>query len=111
MIPQSLIIRRYFAAEQQAIEKLEAARDAITHQMEELEEEHGGEEGLLFEAKTEKGGLTKASLNARLKEITEAEVPRASRPCPGMAKMAMAQRLDSRLRGNDRGSRGERDSK
>ena len=37
--------------------------------MEELDEEHGGEDGLLFEAKTDKGKLTKASVNARLKEI------------------------------------------
>ena len=101
LIPQSLIIRRYFAAEQQAIEKLEAGRDATTRAMEEMEEEHGGEEGLLFEAKTEKGGLTRASVAARLKEIKDAEVPRASRPCTDMAKMAMPQKLNSRLRGND----------
>ncbi|MGA8579415.1 MAG: hypothetical protein WB579_12095 [Bryobacteraceae bacterium] len=69
LIPQSLIIRRYFGAEQRAIEKLEADRDAIFREMEEMDEEHGGEEELLFEAKTEKGGLTKASVNARLKEI------------------------------------------
>jgi type I restriction enzyme M protein len=37
--------------------------------MEELDEEHGGEDGPLFEAKTEKGKLTKISVNARLKEI------------------------------------------
>ena len=36
--------------------------------MEELDEEHGGEDGLLFEAKTDKGKLTKASVKARLKE-------------------------------------------
>ena len=47
--------------------KLEADRDAITRQMEELDEEHGGEEGLLAEAKTDKGKLTKASVKARLK--------------------------------------------
>jgi type I restriction enzyme M protein len=73
LIPESLIIRRYFAAEQQAIEKLEADRDAITRQMEELDGEHGGEDGLLFEAKTEKGKLTKVSVNARLKEIKQAK--------------------------------------
>jgi type I restriction enzyme M protein len=71
LIPESLIIRRYFAAERQAVEKLEAGRDAITGQMEELEEEHGGEDGLLFEAKTEKGSLTRASVSARLKEIKD----------------------------------------
>ena len=69
LIPESLIVRRYFADEQEATEKLEAERDALTGQMEELDEEHGGEDGLLFEAKTEKGKLTKISVNARLKDI------------------------------------------
>ncbi len=69
LIPEPLIVRCYFAVEQRAIEKLEAERDAITRQMEELDEEHGGEDGPLFEAKTEKGKLTKVSVNARLKEI------------------------------------------
>lgn len=69
LIPTPLIVNRYFVAERTAIEKLEAERDAISRQMEELDEEHGGEDGLLFEAKTEKGKLTKVSVNARLKEI------------------------------------------
>jgi len=34
-----------------------------------VDEEHGGEDGLLFDAKTEKGKLSKVSVNARLKEI------------------------------------------
>jgi type I restriction enzyme M protein len=69
LIPPALIVERYFAAEQTAIEKLEAERDAISRQMEEMEEEHGGEDGLLGEAKTDKGKLTKASVKARLTEI------------------------------------------
>jgi type I restriction enzyme M protein len=69
LIPRELIIQRYFAAEQRAIEELEAAKEAITRQMEELDEEHGGEGGLLEEAKNEKGKITRASLNARFKEI------------------------------------------
>ena len=69
LIPEPLIVARYFAKEQAAIEKLEANRDAITRQMEELDEEHGGEDGLLFEARTDKGKLTRASVTARLKEI------------------------------------------
>jgi type I restriction enzyme M protein len=69
LIPQSLLIARYFNAEQAAIEKLEADRDTISRQMEELDEEHGGEEGLLADAKTDKGKLTKASVKARLAEI------------------------------------------
>jgi type I restriction enzyme M protein len=71
LIPTPLIINRYFAAERDAIEKLEAERDEISRQMEEMDEEHGGEDGLLFEAKTEKGKLTKVSVNIRLKEINQ----------------------------------------
>src|SRR5207248_3330284 len=36
LIPPQLIINRYFASEQQNIEKLEAAREAITTRLEEL---------------------------------------------------------------------------
>jgi type I restriction enzyme M protein len=69
LIPQPLVIRRYFAVEQAAIEQLGADRDAIIGQMEELDEEHGGEEGLLADAKTDKGNLTKISVKARLSDI------------------------------------------
>lgn len=69
LLPPSLIINHFFTAEQQAIETLEAERDTITRQMEELDEEHGGEEGLLEEAKTEKGRLTGKSVKERLRAI------------------------------------------
>jgi type I restriction enzyme M protein len=69
LIPQALIIRRYFGAEAKAIEQCEAERDAISSQIEELDEEHGGEEGLLAEAKNDKGKLTKLSAKARLAAI------------------------------------------
>ena len=69
LIPQPLIVARYFGKEQAAIEKLESDCDAITRQMEELDEEHGGEDGLLADAKTDKGKLTKAGVKARLAEI------------------------------------------
>jgi type I restriction enzyme M protein len=69
LIPKQLIIKRYFAAEQQNIEQLEAAREAIGSKMEELDEEHGGEGGLLEEAKNEKGKITRASIKARLMDI------------------------------------------
>ena len=69
LIPPQLIINRYFAADQQTIEELEAANEAIALKMEEMDEEHGGEGGLLEEAKNEKGKITKASVKARLKDI------------------------------------------
>jgi type I restriction enzyme M protein len=69
LIPAALIVARYFAAEQAVIEKLEAERDAINREMEEMDEEHGGEDGLLNDAKNDKGKLTKASVKARQAEI------------------------------------------
>ncbi|MBI3920090.1 MAG: type I restriction-modification system subunit M, partial [Armatimonadetes bacterium] len=69
LIPTALVIARYFATEQAAIEKLEAEVAAVEQAMEEIAEEHGGEEGLLADAKNDKDKLTKASVAARLKEI------------------------------------------
>jgi type I restriction enzyme M protein len=69
LIPPALVVARYFAAEQQAVEALESVRDAITRQMEELDEEHGGEDGLLAEGKTDKGKLTAKSVKDRLKAL------------------------------------------
>ncbi len=69
LIPPSFIIARYFATAQVRLEKLESERDAISLKMEEIDEENGSEDGLLFEAKTDKGKLTKASVKARIAEI------------------------------------------
>jgi type I restriction enzyme M protein len=69
LIPTPGVIARYFAAEQAAIEKLEAEVAATEQALEEMAEEHGGEDGLLAEAKNDKDKLTKASVAARLKEL------------------------------------------
>jgi type I restriction enzyme M protein len=69
LIPPELVIARYFAKDQSAIEELEAQQAALEQQLEEIAEEHGGEGGLLEDAKNDKDKLTKASATARLKEI------------------------------------------
>ena len=69
LIPPALVIARYFQAEQSALESLEAEAAALTQKLEELQEEHSGEEGLLEEAKNDAGKITKASISARLREI------------------------------------------
>jgi type I restriction enzyme M protein len=45
LIPTALVVARYFAAEQAAIEKLEAEVASIEQAMEEIAEEHSGEAG------------------------------------------------------------------
>ena len=69
LIPAALVIARYFAKEQAAIEKLETDIATFQQQMEVLAEEHGGEGGLLEDAKNDKDKLTKASVAARMKDI------------------------------------------
>ena len=69
LIPPPLIVTRFFALEQAALEKLEAAAEEAARAVEEMDEEHGGEEGLLFEAKNDKGKLTEKSVKDRLKEV------------------------------------------
>lgn len=69
LIPPSLIIGRYFADDQRAIETLEADAAEIERRMEEMAEEQSGEEGLLEEVKNEKGKITQALVAARLHDI------------------------------------------
>ena len=69
LIAPALIVARYFAAEQQAIDALASQREAVAQQIEELTEEHAGEEGLLEAVKNDQGTIAKASVTARLKEI------------------------------------------
>ncbi len=69
LIPPALIVARYFADEQRRIDQLQAEADAAAQALESHIEEHSGEDGLLEEAKTDKGKITRASLKARLAEI------------------------------------------
>ena len=69
LIPPVLIVARYFASEQKTIEVLEAVRDDFSRQMEEMIEENTGEDGLLADARNDKGKLTKVSAKARFSDI------------------------------------------
>lgn len=69
LLPKYLVIEKFFQPEQEHTVKLETDREAIKQQLVELEEEHGGEEGLLADAKNDKDKVTKASVQKRIKEI------------------------------------------
>ena len=69
LLPSTLLVSRYFVAEATAIDQLEATREAVAAEMEEMDEEHGGEDGLLADAKNDKGKLTKATVKSRLADI------------------------------------------
>jgi len=63
LVPKTLVIDRYFLIEKQAIEQLEAHKEEVSTKLAEIEEEHGGEEGLF--ADLEK--VNKAAVAALLK--------------------------------------------
>ncbi|MEK6570701.1 MAG: type I restriction endonuclease subunit M, partial [Bacteroidota bacterium] len=75
LIPPTLLIARYFATEKAAIEKLEADTEELARQMEEIREEHSGEDGLLQEVLDEKGKVSKALLTERIKELEQQVQP------------------------------------
>ena len=58
LLPKPYIVKRYFAAEQQAIHEQETELETAQAQLTELEEEHGGEEGAFAELeKTNKANV------------------------------------------------------
>lgn len=69
LVPESLVVARYFKTEKSAVEDLETERDALDVSLEVLEEEHAGDEGLLTDAKNDKDKITAASVKSRLKAI------------------------------------------
>jgi len=71
LVPPALIINRYFAKDQAAIEVLQAAEEAVTGELDEFVEEHTGEEGLLEDATNDKGKVTKGAVKDRLKAIKD----------------------------------------
>ena len=65
LVPKALVVARYFAAEQAAIDQLAADLDAVEAGQTELEEEHGGEDAAF--AGFDK--ISKGMVNERLAEI------------------------------------------
>ena len=65
LVSKALIVARYFAKEQAAIEQLSAELESVTAQLTELEEEHGGEDAVFsgFDI------IYKGSVAERLREI------------------------------------------
>jgi len=64
LVPKPLVVARYFAKQQAALDAKQAELEATAASLTELEEEHGGEEGAL--GALEK--IAKAEVSARLKE-------------------------------------------
>ncbi len=69
LVPPALIVARYFAKEQAAIEELRAVQETAARELEEFVEERTGEDGLLEDATNDTGKVTKGGVKDRLKAI------------------------------------------
>ena len=65
LIPPKLIVARYYANIQEAVEILTARQAPVVSALEEYIEEHSGEDGLLADAVNDKGTITANSVKAR----------------------------------------------
>lgn len=72
LISRQLLAEVYFLKEKKEIEELEASRDTITQELISIEAEHNTDDGLLADAQNEKGKITKATVQKRLKELLKA---------------------------------------
>ena len=83
LVPKSLVVARYFAKDQAAIDALTVELEAATSKLAEIEEEHGGDEGLLAELEK----VNKATVAERLKELrVESEKLKANGDRKGRGK-------------------------
>jgi len=69
LIPKQLVIDNYLAEEQQALNDLVSTLETKQAEIISYNEEHAGEEGLLADATTDKGTITKTTLTKYLKSI------------------------------------------
>jgi len=69
LIPPDLVVARYFGEEKAALDSLKANFEAVSQEMTEMQEESGGEDGLLAAVTSDKGKISKVNVKARLKEI------------------------------------------
>ena len=70
LIPPALVVARYFADAQDAIEMLQTKLAAAESELTEFVEAHTGDDGLLADATNDSGNITANSVKACLKALT-----------------------------------------
>ena len=71
LIPPPLIVARYFVVERAAIETLQVKQETAARELEELVEEHVGEDSLLEDAVNDSGKVTRVGVKNRLKVMAD----------------------------------------
>ncbi|MCC6923440.1 MAG: type I restriction-modification system subunit M [Nitrosomonas sp.] len=81
ILPPALVIARYFADKQSALDELQSKFETATQELENFVEENSGEDGLIEEAKNEKGNLSKKGITDRIKVSKDQEEIAALKKC------------------------------
>ena len=112
LVPAPILVARYFVAERDAMEALDSQVASLVQQLDEMHEEHGGEDGLLAEV-MEGGGdrqkITAKALKGRLKEICTD--PHHADECAIIEKYAELMREQSEVKARRRVAQEDLDQK
>jgi len=65
LVPKNLVINRYFTEEKEAIDELNTRLEDVARQKEEMEEEHGGDEGAFSEMEK----ISKGAIKVQMKQL------------------------------------------
>ncbi len=69
LIPPALVVAGFYAGDKAQIDALNAESETLAGSLEALREEYGQEEGLLDPVSDDKGKISKAAINAQIKEV------------------------------------------
>ena len=75
LVPPTLIVARYFATELSVIETLKVKQETVSQELEEFVDKHTLEGSLFEDAVNDKGKVTRAGVNVRLKIIQDENEP------------------------------------
>lgn len=81
IVRPKLVLDRYFSKQQVALNELDSAYEEATQTLENFVEDNSGEEGLIEDAKNDKGKVTKKAITDRLKESTDEDEIAALKEC------------------------------
>jgi type I restriction enzyme M protein len=71
LIPKDIVIRKYFAKQQEELDDLQSELENVEQQMQTMEEENQGEDDMLSEAKSDAGNVSKPIITKRINTIKD----------------------------------------
>lgn len=87
LIPPQLLIAKYFQDEQKEIDELQSKLDIASSELENYMEENSGEDGLLEEAKNDKGNISKKTIDDRLKVTKDSDEIKVLKECKKLLEL------------------------